>query len=188
MLSDMDIKVALSAGHIKIIGRAPDAIGPSSIDVCLDRRFLIFPPDPEPLDTRATDTTGIVVVRQPGEPFQLEPGQFVLGSTVEEVTLNNMFSAQVDGRSSLGRVGLLVHSTAGFIDPGFTGHITLELKNLSARPLLLWPGSRVAQLVFFRLSTPSVRPYGRCGRYQGQRGPTPSKGCAEGTTPRSSAA
>ncbi len=108
----------------------------------------------------------------------LHPGEFVLGSTFESVTLPDDLAGRLEGKSSLGRLGLLTHSTAGFIDPGFTGHITLELSNVANLPITLWPGMKIGQLCLFRLSSPAERPYGSAGvgsRYQGQRGPTPSR-------------
>ena len=112
------------------------------------------------------------------EPFILHPGEFVLGSTYEQVTLPDDIAARLEGKSSLGRLGLLTHSTAGFVDPGFTGHITLELSNVATLPIKLWPGMKIGQLCFFRLSSPAMRPYGSgeyASRYQGQRGPTASR-------------
>src|ERR1700710_2391692 len=112
-----------------------------------------------------------------GEPFVLHPGEFVLGSTLEQVALADDLAGRLEGKSSLGRLGLLTHSTAGFIDPGFTGHITLELSNVANLPITLWPGMQIGQLCLFRLSSPAEHPYGSAiygSRYQGQRGPTPS--------------
>ena len=112
------------------------------------------------------------------EPFILHPGEFVLGSTYERVSLPDDVAARLEGKSSLGRLGLLTHSTAGFIDPGFSGHVTLELSNVATLPIKLWPGMKIGQLAFFRLSTPAEHPYGSekyGSRYQGQRGPTPSR-------------
>ena len=112
------------------------------------------------------------------EPFVLHPGEFVLGSTLESVALPDDLAGRLEGKSSLGRLGLLTHSTAGFIDPGFTGHITLELSNVANLPITLWPGMKIGQLCLFRLSSPAEHPYGSAGvgsRYQGQRGPTPSR-------------
>jgi dCTP deaminase len=112
------------------------------------------------------------------EPFVLHPGEFVLGSTFEQITLPDDLAGRLEGKSSLGRLGLLTHSTAGFIDPGFSGHITLELSNVANLPIILWPGMKIGQLCLFRLSSPAEHPYGSAGvgsRYQGQRGPTPSR-------------
>lgn len=113
-----------------------------------------------------------------GEAFVLHPGEFVLGSTFESVTLPDDVAARLEGKSSLGRLGLLTHSTAGFIDPGFSGHVTLELSNVATLPIKLWPGMKIGQLCFFRLSSASEHPYGSDlygSRYQGQRGPTASR-------------
>ncbi|MCL2464679.1 MAG: dCTP deaminase, partial [Micrococcales bacterium] len=123
------------------------------------------------------DLTRLVEVA-PGESMVLHPGEFVLGSTYEGVTLPDDVAARLEGKSSLGRLGLLTHSTAGFVDPGFTGHVTLELSNVATLPIKLWPGMKVGQLCFFRLSSPAQRPYGAGAtgsRYQGQRGPTASR-------------
>ena len=114
----------------------------------------------------------------PNEPFILHPGEFALGSTYEVVTLPDDIAARVEGKSSLGRLGLLTHATAGFIDPGFSGHVTLELSNVATLPIKLWPGMKIGQLCFFQLSSPAEHPYGagaRGSRYQGQRGPTASR-------------
>ena len=119
-----------------------------------------------------------LVEAAPGEPFVLHPGEFVLGSTYEAVTLPDDIAARLEGKSSLGRLGLLTHSTAGFIDPGFSGHVTLELSNVATLPILLWPGMKIGQMCFFRLSSASEHPYGSSqygSRYQGQRGPTASR-------------
>src|SRR5215216_6269908 len=119
-----------------------------------------------------------LVQPDPGEPFVLHPGEFVLGSTLELCTLPDDLAGRLEGKSSLGRLGLLTHSTAGFIDPGFTGHITLELSNVATLPIILHPGMKIGQLCLFRLSSPSEQPYGSAvygSRYQGQRGPTPSR-------------
>lgn len=115
----------------------------------------------------------------PDEPFVLHPGEFVLGSTLELITLPDDVAARLEGKSSLGRLGLLTHSTAGFIDPGFTGHVTLELSNVATLPIILWPGMKIGQMCFFALSSAAERPYGSDpatgNRYQGQRGPTASR-------------
>jgi len=153
---------------------------PASIDVRLDDEFLVFEnhrygfidPALEQEDlTRRVRTAG-------GEPFVLHPGEFVLASTFEEVRMGDDLAARLEGKSSLGRLGLVTHSTAGFIDPGFHGHITLELANLSVLPLLLWPGMKIGQLCVFQMSSSAESPYGAKGlgsRYQGQRGPTASR-------------
>src|SRR5690606_32736743 len=155
-------------------------VQPSSIDVRLDRQFRVFNNhlytyiDPR---ERQDDLTTVVEVAD-GEPFVLHPGEFVLASTIETVTLGDHLAGRLEGKSSLGRLGLLVHSTAGFIDPGFSGQITLELSNVATLPITLWPGMRIGQLCLFRLSSPARYPYGSKvygSRYQGQRGPTPSR-------------
>jgi dCTP deaminase len=155
-------------------------IQPSSIDVRLDRLFRLFDnhryavidPAVEQSDlTRCVEVAG-------GEPFILHPGEFALGSTYEQVSLPDDVAARLEGKSSLGRLGLMTHSTAGFIDPGFVGHVTLELSNVATAPIKLWPGMKIGQMCFFRLSTPALRPYGSGAsgsRYQNQRGPTPSR-------------
>jgi dCTP deaminase len=155
-------------------------IQPSSIDVRLDRYFRLFdnhkypfidPAEEQPELTRLIET-------KPGEPFILHPGEFVLGSTYELVTLPDDVAARLEGKSSLGRLGLLTHSTAGFVDPGFSGHVTLELSNVATLPIKLWPGMKIGQLCFFRTSSPVLNAYGSgayANRYQGQRGPTASR-------------
>ena len=150
------------------------------MDLHLDRDFRVFrnnryafidPREPQP------DLTEVVTVES-DEPFILHPGEFALGSTFEQVTLPDDVAARLEGKSSLGRLGLLTHSTAGFIDPGFSGHVTLELSNVATLPIKLWPGMKIGQLCFFRLSSPTENPYGSgpyANRYQGQRGPTASR-------------
>jgi dCTP deaminase len=155
-------------------------IQPSSIDVRLDKFFRLFDnhkyPFIDPAEEQPDLTRGLEVVE--GEPFILHPGEFVLGSTFEQVTLPDDIAARLEGKSSLGRLGLLTHSTAGFVDPGFSGHVTLELSNVATLPIKLWPGMKIGQLCFFRLSSSSENPYGSekyGSRYQGQRGPTASR-------------
>ena len=155
-------------------------VQPSSVDVRIDKFFRLFdnhkypfidPAEEQPELTRLVET-------KPGEAFILHPGEFVLGSTFEAVTLPDDLAGRLEGKSSLGRLGLLTHSTAGFIDPGFTGHITLELSNVANLPIMLWPGMKIGQLCLFRLTSPASAPYGSAqfgSRYQGQRGPTPSR-------------
>src|SRR5690242_9366818 len=155
-------------------------VQPSSIDVRLDRYFRLFDNHKYPfIDPREDqpDLTRLVEVDQ-GEPFILHPGEFVLGSIFETVTLPDDVAARVEGKSSLGRLGLLTHATAGFVDPGFTGHVTLELSNVATLPIMLWPGMKIGQLAFFRLSSSAENPYGSeayGSHYQGQRGPTASR-------------
>src|SRR6478672_4027902 len=156
-------------------------VQPSSIDVRLDKYFRLFDNHKYPyIDPAAEqpDLTRLVEVSSEEDRFVLHPGEFVLGSTLETVSLPDDLAARVEGKSSLGRLGLLTHSTAGFIDPGFTGHVTLELSNVATLPILLWPGMKIGQLCFFRLTSAAEHPYGseRYGsRYQGQRGPTASR-------------
>jgi dCTP deaminase len=180
LLSDRDIKVELDAGRIGLEPLDPAMIQPSSIDVRLDRLFRLFdnhkyayidPAEDQPELTHLIET-------KPDEPFILHPGEFVLGATYEQVTLPDDVAARLEGKSSLGRLGLLTHSTAGFIDPGFSGHVTLELSNVATLPIKLWPGMKIGQLCFFQLSSPAETPYGSSAygsRYQGQRGPTASR-------------
>ncbi len=180
LLSDRDIHAEIDGGRLQLDPWDPELVQPSSIDVRLDRFFRVFNNwqythiDPS---QQQDDLTSLIEPKG-DEPFVLHPGEFVLGSTLEVVTLPNDLAGRLEGKSSLGRLGLLTHSTAGFIDPGFTGHITLELSNVANLPITLYPGMKIGQLCLFRLSSPAEHPYGseRYGsRYQGQRGPTPSR-------------
>jgi len=180
LLSDRDIRAAVDAGRVRLDPFDPEMIQPASIDVRLDRWFRLFDNHRyaviDPAEDQS-DLTRLVEVAR-GEPFVLHPGEFVLGATYELVTLGDDVAARLEGKSSLGRLGLLTHSTAGFIDPGFTGHVTLELSNTATLPITLWPGMKVGQLCFFQLASPAERPYGagaNGSRYQGQRGPTASR-------------
>ncbi|MFF8769870.1 dCTP deaminase [Kitasatospora sp. NPDC015120] len=180
LLSDKDIRTEIDNGRVVIDPFDPAMIQPSSIDVRLDRFFRVFenhryphidPSEEQPDLTRLVEPEG-------DEAFILHPGEFVLASTYEVITLPEDVASRLEGKSSLGRLGLLTHSTAGFIDPGFSGHVTLELSNVATLPIKLYPGMKIGQLCLFRLSSPSEHPYGseRYGsRYQGQRGPTPSR-------------
>jgi dCTP deaminase len=180
LLSDRDLAKELESGRLGVAPYDPAMLQPSSIDVRLDRFFRVFD------NTRYThidpalrqDELTSLVEQEGDDPFVLHPGEFVLGSTFELVTLPDDLAGRLEGKSSLGRLGLLTHSTAGFIDPGFSGHITLELSNVANLPITLWPGMKIGQLCLFRLSSSAEHPYGseRAGsRYQGQRGPTPSR-------------
>jgi dCTP deaminase len=180
LLSDGDLRKELASGRLVLDPWDPEMLQPSSIDVRLDRYFRVFQNsrythiDPR---ERQDDLTSLV---EPADedPFVLHPGEFVLGSTFEQVGLPDDLAGRLEGKSSLGRLGLLTHSTAGFIDPGFTGHITLELSNVANLPITLWPGMKIGQLCLFRLSSPAENPYGSAAagsKYQGQRGPTPSR-------------
>lgn len=180
LLSDRDIRAELDAGRVRLDPYDPAMIQPASIDVRLDRWFRLFDNHRYPVIDPAVDQPELthLVDVGPDEPFILHPGEFVLGATYERVTLPADIAARLEGKSSLGRLGLLTHSTAGFIDPGFTGHVTLELSNTATMPIKLWPGMKVGQLCFFRLSSPAEAPYGAGAagsRYQGQRGPTASR-------------
>ncbi|WP_237221898.1 dCTP deaminase [Rothia nasimurium] len=180
LFSDQDIRKDLAAGRIQLEPYDEAMIQPASVDVRLDRFFRLFDnhkyPHIDPSQEQK-DLTRLVEVA-PDEPFILHPGEFVLGATYEKVTLPNDVAARLEGKSSLGRLGLLTHSTAGFIDPGFSGHVTLELSNMATLPIMLWPGSKVGQLCFFKLTSPVENAYGTGpygNRYQGQRGPTASR-------------
>ena len=180
LLSDRDIRAEIEQGRVRLEPYEPAMVQPSSIDVRLDRFFRVFEnhkyPFIDPRQEQSDLTRGVEV--RPDEAFVLHPGEFVLGSTYEVVTLPDDLAARVEGKSSLGRLGLLTHATAGFVDPGFSGHVTLELSNVSNLPVMLWPGMKIGQLCFMRLSSPAEHPYGSSiygSRYQGQRGPTPSK-------------
>jgi dCTP deaminase len=180
LLSDRDIRGEIKEGRVELEPYDEEMIQPSSIDVRLDRFFRVFENHRYPHIDPAADQPDLTRAVEPvgDEPFILHPGEFVLGSTYEVVTLPDDVAARLEGKSSLGRLGLLTHSTAGFIDPGFSGHVTLELSNVATLPIKLWPGMKIGQLCFFRLSSPSEHPYGSAkygSRYQGQRGPTPSR-------------
>ena len=180
LLSDRDLKAALASGRLALTPYDEALVQPSSIDVRLDRFFRVFANhrythiDPA---EQQDDLTELVEVAD-DEAFLLHPGEFVLGSTLEHITLADDLASRLEGKSSLGRLGLLTHSTAGFIDPGFSGHVTLELSNVANLPIKLYPGMRIGQICVLPLSSPSEHPYGASvygSRYQGQRGPTPSR-------------
>lgn len=180
LLSDGDIKKELESGRVKVEPFDRAMLQPSSVDVRLDRFFRVFenhkysvidPAAEQPDLTKAVELKG-------DEEFILHPGEFVLASTYEVITLPDDVAGRLEGKSSLGRLGLLTHSTAGFIDPGFSGHITLELSNVANLPVKLYPGMKIGQLCLFKLSSPAENPYGSAkygSRYQNQRGPTASK-------------
>jgi dCTP deaminase len=183
LLSDRDILAEIDAGRIRVEPYDEAMIQPSSIDFRLDRYFRVFENHRYPHIDPAADQPDLTREVEPAgdEPFILHPGEFVLGSTHEEVSLPDDIAARVEGKSSLGRLGLLTHATAGFVDPGFSGHVTLELANVATLPIKLYPGMKIGQLCFFRLSSPADHPYGSekyGSRYQGQRGPTPSRSFA----------
>jgi dCTP deaminase len=180
LLSDRDLRKEIEAGRLVVDPYDQAMLQPSSIDIRLDRFFRVFDNtkythiDPA---VRQDELTSLVE-KTDDEPFVLHPGEFVLGSTYESVSLPDDLAGRLEGKSSLGRLGLLTHSTAGFIDPGFSGHITLELSNVANLPITLWPGMKIGQLCLFQLTSAAEHPYGSAqagSRYQGQRGPTPSR-------------
>ncbi|WP_055587391.1 dCTP deaminase [Streptacidiphilus griseoplanus] len=180
LLSDKDIRAEIDKGRVLIDPYEPEMVQPSSIDVRLDRYFRVFENHRYPHIDPAVEQPDLTRLVEPDgdDAFILHPGEFVLASTYEVVTLPDDIASRLEGKSSLGRLGLLTHSTAGFIDPGFSGHVTLELSNVATLPIKLYPGMKIGQLCMFRLTSPAEHPYGsqRHGsRYQGQRGPTPSR-------------
>jgi dCTP deaminase len=180
LLSDRDIRAEIESKRVVLDPYDAEMIQPSSVDVRMDRYFRVFENHRYPHIDPAEDQPDLtrLVEPPPDEPFILHPGEFALGSTYEVITLPDDIAARVEGKSSLGRLGLLTHATAGFIDPGFSGHVTLELSNVATLPIKLWPGMKIGQLCFFQLSSASENPYGSekyGSRYQGQRGPTPSR-------------
>ena len=179
ILSDRSIREAIAAGRLNIEPFDPRLIQPSSIDVRLDSKFLVFRNTKRAyIDVKqpAEDLMEMIEV-PPEEPMFLHPHEFVLGNTVERVQIPDDLVARLEGRSSLGRLGVVIHSTAGFIDPGYAGHITLEISNLANLPIALYPGMRIGQLSFVRMTTPADQPYGpeRSSKYQGQALPTASR-------------
>jgi dCTP deaminase len=180
LLSDRDIRAQIDSGRVRLQPYDEAMVQPSSIDVRLDKYFRLFDNHKYPFIDPAEDQPDLtrLIEVEPDEPFILHPGEFVLGSSFEVVTLPDDLAARLEGKSSLGRLGLLTHSTAGFVDPGFSGHVTLELSNVATLPIKLWPGMKVGQLCFIRLSSPAENPYGSAkydSRYQDQRGPTASR-------------
>ena len=180
VLSDRSIREALDAGRISIAPLGEGCIQPSSVDLHVDRYFRLF----------RNHTSRVIDVREDQEdltelvdigdvdPLILHPGEFLLGSTLERITLPDDLVARLEGKSSLGRLGLLIHSTAGFIDPGWDGHVTLELSNVANLPITLYRGMKIGQISFLQMTTPADMPYGSDGlksKYQGQWGPTPSR-------------
>ena len=180
ILSDQTIRKALEDGRIAVDPLGEDAIQPSSIDLRVDSEFRVFNNHLYPyIDVRDAqpDLTESITV-EPDQPFILHPGEFVLGSTLEKVTLPRDLVARIEGKSSLGRLGLLVHATAGFVDAGFSGWLTLELSNVANLPIAIYPEMKIGQLAFFQLDQEASRAYGDAelgSKYQGQRGPTASR-------------
>jgi dCTP deaminase len=181
VLSDRTIRRLLDEGRIEIDPYDDSLLQPSSVDVRVDRYFRVFHNARYPfIDVREPqdDLTELVEVDDEESPFILHPGEFVLASTLERIRLPDDLVARLEGKSSLGRLGLLIHSTAGFIDPGWDGHVTLELSNVANLPITIYYGMKIGQLSFVQLTEPAETPYGadRLGsKYQGQRGPTPSR-------------
>jgi dCTP deaminase len=179
VLSDRDIRAEIAAGRIVIDPFIPEAVQPSSVDLHLDRRFRVFRNSRYPfIDVRADQPELTELVEIAGDdPFILHPGEFVLGSTLERVQLPNDLVARLEGKSSLGRLGLLIHSTAGYVDPGWEGNLTLELSNVANLPITLYDGMKIGQISFQRLSSPAEVGYGDASigsKYRGQRDPTAS--------------
>jgi dCTP deaminase len=180
ILSDRDLRKAIDNGDIVIDPFDDACIQPSSVDVRLDRLFRVFRNHTAGIiDVKVdlTELTELIEIPADGV-FMLHPGEFVLGSTEERVALPDDIVARIEGKSSLGRHGLLIHSTAGIEDPGWDGHVTLELANVASLPITLYPGMKIGQLSFMRMTSPADRPYGKGAlgsKYQGQRGPTPSR-------------
>lgn len=189
ILSDKDIRAAIQSGRVKI--EAPDQkflenIGPSSLDLRCGSHFKLYEhtkfPLLDPADPRTFENCSrMIEIKNPGEPFIIQPGDFALGVTLEKVTLPNDLVARVEGRSSLGRLGIIVHSTAGFVDPGFAGTITLEITNINRMPVALYPGMRVCQLAFETLTSPAEVDYSqkKTQKYQGQVFPEESRVCRD---------
>jgi dCTP deaminase len=180
LLSDRDIRAEIAAGRVAVEPFAESMVQPSSVDVRLDRFFRVFENHKYSVIDPSIEQSELTreVVVEPNEHFILHPGEFVLASTYEIITLPDDIAGRLEGKSSLGRLGLLTHSTAGFIDPGFSGHITLELSNVANLPVKLFPGMKIGQLCLIKLSSPAEHPYGSAvyaSRYQGQRGPTASR-------------
>ena len=180
ILSDRDLRTELAAGRIIIEPFDEACVQPSSIDIKVHNLFRVFRNHTAGIiDVKKdmTDLTELVDIPLDGV-FILHPGEFVLGSTLERVAVPNDLVARVEGKSSLGRLGLLIHSTAGFIDAGFDGHVTLELANVANLPITLYPGMKIGQISFMKMTSPAEKPYGsgaKGSKYQGQRGPTPSR-------------
>jgi dCTP deaminase len=180
VLSDTTISRFLAEGRIEIDPYDDSLLQPSSVDVRVDRLFRVFHNNRYPyIDVKVeqSELTELVEADE-GQPFVLHPGEFVLGSTLERVRLPDDLVARLEGKSSLGRLGLLIHSTAGFIDPGWDGHVTLELSNVANLPITIYPGMKIGQISFMQMTEPAATPYGSTeigSKYKGQQGPTPSR-------------
>jgi dCTP deaminase len=182
ILSDRTVREQLAAGRIVIDPLDESLIQPSSIDVRISNLFRVFRNHTRGvIDVKQdlTELTELIEIPEDGsQPFMLHPGEFVLGSTLERIGVPDDLVARIEGKSSLGRLGLLIHSTAGFIDAGFDGHVTLELANVASLPITLYPRMKIGQVSFMQMTTPADQPYGKGAKgskYQGQRGPTPSR-------------
>ncbi len=180
ILSDRSIRAALDAGRIVIEPLGDDSIQPSSVDLRLDRYFRVFRNHTLGYIDVKLDLSELTVLAEADtdNPFILHPGEFVLGCTLERVALPDDLVARLEGKSSLGRLGLLIHSTAGFVDAGFEGQLTLELSNVANLPVTLYPGMRIGQISFHQMTTPADQPYGSGAlgsKYQSQKGPVPSR-------------
>jgi dCTP deaminase len=181
VLSDRSIKEGLAQGRIIIKPFNESCLQPASVDVRLDRKLLVFRTWRYPfyIDVRQNlESLNEVVEIEDDKPFFLQPGEFVLASTLEDIGLPDDLVARLEGKSSLGRIGLLIHSTAGYVDPGWRGHLTLELSNVAKLPVTLYYGMKIGQISFLRLTTPVDKPYGAEGlgsKYQGQSEPTASR-------------
>lgn len=180
LLSDRDIRSQIQSGRVAVEPFDEAMIQPSSVDVRLDKFFRVFENHKYSVIDPSIEQAELTreVIAEDDEAFILHPGEFVLASTYEVITLPDDIAGRLEGKSSLGRLGLLTHSTAGFIDPGFSGHITLELSNVANLPVKLYPGMKIGQLCLIKLSSPAEHPYGSAvyaSRYQGQRGPTASR-------------
>jgi len=179
VLSDRSIKEEIAAGRIGISPYEEKYIQPSSVDLCLDKTFRVFHNNRYPyIDVKKPmDNLTELVTVEGDEPFILHPGEFVLGQTLEIVELPDDLVGRLEGKSSLGRLGLLIHSTAGYVDPGWKGNLTLELSNVAQLPITLYHGMKIGQISFLRMSTPVDTPYGSTelgSKYRGQSEPTPS--------------
>ena len=180
ILSDRDLRVLLDSRRLIVEPLGPNAIQPSSVDLRVGSQFRVFANTRYPFIDVRQPMEGLteLVEASPNEPFILHPGEFVLGTTLERVDIPDDLVGRLEGKSSLGRLGLLIHSTAGFVDPGFRGHLTLELSNVANLPITIYPAMKIGQISFFKMSSPAENPYG-AGRlkskYLDQEGPTPSR-------------
>jgi dCTP deaminase len=180
VLSDRSIKEAIAQGRIIIDPLGDDCVQPSSVDLHIDQYFRVFRNHTQRvIDVKEAqeDLTELIDIG-PELPMILHPGEFMLGSTTERIGIPDDIVGRLDGKSSLGRLGLVIHSTAGFVDAGWDGHITLELSNVANLPITLYAGMKIGQISFFQMTTSADRPYGSAGlgsKYSGQRGPTPSR-------------